>query len=305
MKHLIGVLVMAYGTPRRTEEIEPYYTHIRRGRPPEPHQLAELVSRYEAIGGVSPLTDNTEKQARGLEALLNQRQPDTRFRVYTGMKHAHPFIDETVNQMRDDCIERAVGIVLAPHYSAMSVGTYIAGAEEAAKQDGPAFSFVQSWHLEPAFLASTAARVRDALDQFPLGERQDVPVVFTAHSLPKRIEELGDPYAGQIRESAAAVTGLLGHSKWSCGWQSAGRTPEPWLGPDILELIRAIHDHGTNKLVVCPIGFVSDHLEVLYDLDIEAQALVKQLGMTLVRTKSPNDEPLFLQALADAVLRQI
>ncbi len=305
-KRVIGILAMAYGTPSSVEEIEPYYTHIRRGRKPEPAQLQELTERYEAIGGLSPLNEITAAQAAGLERTLNELDQDVQYRVYTGMKHAHPFIEETVQKMVEDGIEEAVGVVWAPHYSTMSIGTYIKSAEEAReKWGGPArISYVESWHLQPLFVESTAARVASALAQFPADESASVPVVFTAHSLPERIIQLGDPYPEQIAETGRAVTEQIGHHEWFTGWQSAGRTPEPWLGPDILDVIRTQHEQGVQSLVVCPVGFVSDHLEVQYDIDIEAKQLADELGMKLVRVASPNDEPLFLKAVATAVLEQ-
>ncbi|ARU63487.1 ferrochelatase [Tumebacillus avium] len=305
-KLVIGILAMAYGTPSSVAEIEPYYTHIRRGRKPEPHQLQELIERYEAIGGLSPLNEITAAQAQGLERTLNELNPDAEYRVYTGMKHAHPFIEETVQKMVQDGITEVVGVVWAPHYSTMSIATYIKSAEEARdKWGGPAqIAYVESWHVQPLFIDSTAKRVEAALAAIPAAERASVPVVFTAHSLPERILQMGDPYPRQIEETGRAVTEQIGHSNWFTGWQSAGRTPEPWLGPDILDVIRDQHEKGVRSIVICPVGFVSDHLEVQYDIDIEAKQLADELGMKLVRVASPNDEPLFLRAVATAVLEQ-
>ncbi|MGZ4123018.1 MAG: ferrochelatase [Tumebacillaceae bacterium] len=305
-KKIIGVLAMAYGTPSRVEDIEAYYTHIRRGRPPEPQQLQDLIARYDAIGGLSPLNAITAKQASGLERTLNDLDANAEYRVYTGMKHAHPFIEETVAKMVADGITEGVGVVWAPHYSTMSIATYIKSAQEAIEQHGgPQMTFVESWHVQPLFIESTARRVQAALEQFPEAERADVPVVFTAHSLPERILKMGDPYPKQIEETGDAVCKKIEHSNWFTGWQSAGRTPEPWLGPDILDVIRDQADKGVKSLVICPVGFVSDHLEVLYDVDIEAKQLADELGIKLVRPASPNDEPDFLKAVATAVLEQV
>lgn len=301
----VGVLAMAYGTPSSQEEVEPYYTHIRRGRKPEPHQLQELIERYEAIGGLSPLNAITAKQAAGLERTLNEMNPGTTYKVYTGMKHAHPFIEETVEKMVADGITEAVGVVWAPHYSVMSIGTYIKSAQEAIeKLGGPQTVFVKDWHLQPLFIDSTAKRVQAALEQFEEAERANVRVFFTAHSLPERILQMGDPYPQQIEDTGQAVMEQLGHANWSTAWQSAGRTPEPWLGPDVLDVLKQMKEEGTTRVVICPVGFVSDHLEVLYDIDIEAQALARELGLNLVRAASPNDEPEFLRAVATAVLEQ-
>jgi protoporphyrin/coproporphyrin ferrochelatase len=299
----VGILVMAYGTPSSVEEILPYYTHIRRGRPPEPQQLQDLTDRYEAIGGLSPLNRITANQVDGLHKALAGMTPDVEYRMYTGMKHAHPFIEEAIEQMVADGITEAIGVVLAPHYSTMSIGTYIDYAKKAIEQHGgPQMKFVESWHVQPLFIDSTAKRVQAALETFPADARADVPVVFTAHSLPERILQMGDPYPQQIRETAEAVTEQIGHANWFTGWQSAGRTPEPWLGPDILDVIREQAAQGVKALVICPVGFVSDHLEVLYDVDIEAKKLADELGVQLVRAESPNDEPEFLRAVATAVL---
>jgi ferrochelatase len=304
-KRIIGVLSMAYGTPSSVEEIEPYYTHIRRGRKPEPEQLQELIDRYEAIGGLSPLNEITASQAAGLERLLNEMNPEAEYRVYMGMKHAHPFIEATVKKMVDDGISEAIGVVWAPHYSSMSIGTYIKAAKEAAEKYGaPPFTYVESWHLQPLFIDSTAKRVQAALAEFPAEVRALVPIAFTAHSLPERILQMGDPYPHQVEETAKAVCEQIGHGNWFTAWQSAGRTPEPWLGPDILDVIRTQREQGVQNLIVCPVGFVSDHLEVQYDIDIEAKALAEELGMKLVRVASPNDEEQFLRAVATAVLEQ-
>lgn len=304
-KRPVGILVMAYGTPRSIDEVLPYYTHIRRGRAPEPQQLQDLIDRYEAIGGLSPLNQITADQVDGLHRALTELDPDTEYRMYTGMKHWHPFIEETVEQMVADGIETAIGVVLAPHYSTMSIGTYIKYAQESIeKHGGPQMTFVESWHLQPHFIDSTAKRVQAALEQFAPEERDAVKIYYTAHSLPERILQMGDPYPKQIEETGAAVSEQIGHRNWSTAWQSAGRTPEPWLGPDILDVIRDEAAQGVKCLIIAPIGFVSDHLEVLYDIDIEAQKLADELGVKLVRPASPNDEPQFLQGVATAVLQQ-
>jgi len=304
-KKIRGILAMAYGTPSSVEEILPYYTHIRRGRPPEPQQLQELVERYQMIGGLSPLNEITAAQNSGLERLLRELDPEHEYRVYTGMKHAHPFIEAAVEKMVQDGIEEGVGVVWAPHYSTMSIGTYIKSAKEAVEKfGGPHLSFVESWHLQPLFVDSTAKRVQAALNEFPEEKRADVEVLFTAHSLPERILQIGDPYPEQIKETGAAVMKQLGLTKWSTAWQSAGRTPEPWLGPDILDVVREKAAQGADALVVCPVGFVSDHLEVQYDIDIEAKPLAEELGIRLVRVAMPNDEEQFLRAVAAAVLQQ-
>jgi len=285
----VGVLLMAYGTPATPADVEAYYRHVRRGRAPTPEQLADLQRRYDAIGGTSPLLARTQAQARGVQAAL-ERHDHGRFTVALGMKHAPPFIEDGVRALAAAGVEpgRAVGLVLAPHYSRLSVGEYAARAEGVA--------VVESWHLEPGYL--------DLLARF-VGEvaTADSEVVFTAHSLPSRILAEGDPYPSQLAETAAAVAEAAGVEHWSVAWQSAGRTPEPWIGPDILDVLRDRAARGVERVVVCPAGFVSDHLEVLYDLDVEATALAAELGIGFARTRMPNDDPQFCATLAEVVRR--
>jgi protoporphyrin/coproporphyrin ferrochelatase len=301
MAETTGVLLMAYGTPASLADVEAYYTHIRRGRPPTPELLLELVDRYRAIGGSSPLLAITRAQARGLEQLLN-RGADRAFRVELGMKHAQPFIEEGVGSLADAGIGRAVGLVLAPHYSALSVGEYIERVRAAAAgRGGPEFRFVEQWHLAPGYVALLADRVRRALESFPADERHGVHVLFSAHSLPLRIIASGDPYPVQLEETAAAVAELAAVDNWSVAWQSAGRTPEPWLGPDVRDVMRELAAAGGTGVVICPAGFVSDHLEVLYDLDVECRRVGDELGLPFARTALPNAAPEFLAVLAQVV----
>lgn len=299
MQSPIGVLVMAYGTPRNLDEVEPYYTHIRHGRVPSPELLQNLIDRYQAIGGVSPLNEITKAQAEGIAARLNASETGT-YKVYLGMKHAAPFIEDAVAQMAADGIERAVSLVLAPHYSTMSIKTYQDTANEAAAKFGqPAFLHVDSWHLEPGFIELLADGVQKALSQFP--EHANVRVLFSAHSLPERILTIGDPYPTQLKETGDTVAKKLGLTNYSFAWQSAGRTNEKWLGPDILDVLASLHEEGQDDVVVCPAGFVSDHLEVLYDVDIECQNVAREFGMHLVRTPSHNANPRFLDLLARVI----
>lgn len=303
----IGVLVMSYGTPQSLEQIEAYYTHIRRGRPPAPEQLEELTNRYKAIvGGVFPLRENTNRQVQHLEETLNASASNSlRFVCYQGLKHASPFIEDGVQQMAADGIQRAVGIVLAPHYSVMSVGSYMKRAQEEAQGAGIRLSCVQSYHLHPLLIQALAERVEKAFQQFPSERRNDVKVLFTAHSLPKRILDMGDPYPDQLLATSRAIAERTNITNWQFAWQSAGNTPDPWLGPDILDELERLKSEQVREVLVCPIGFVSDHLEVLYDLDIEAKQTAGRLGMHLERTESLNTEPLYMQVLADAVNEEL
>lgn len=296
-----GLLIMAYGTPHSLDEVEAYYTDIRRGRPPSQEQLDNLVSRYQAIGGVSPLNEITLGEAHGVRDLVNQ-DGGRPCALYLGMKHTHPFIADAVQNIVADGLTDIVTLVLAPHYSTMSVAVYQKNAVEAAAacQTHPIrFAHVDNWHLHPRFLSVLASRVEEAMAQFT--NPNDVLVVFTAHSLPKRIVEVGDPYPHQLQATGEAIRAQLGLPQVAFAWQSAGRTPEPWLGPDILQFLREVREQGQQNVIICPCGFVSDHLEVLYDIDIEAQTLAGELGIKLVRTRSLNADPEFLLGLAEVV----
>ncbi|MCR8644172.1 ferrochelatase [Paenibacillus sp. N1-5-1-14] len=300
----IGVLVMSYGTPESMDHIEQYYTHIRRGHAPSVEQLAELTERYEAIvGGVFPLRQHTNDQVTTLEATLNQAHPDKRFSCYQGLKHASPYIEDGVEQMVKAGVSRGVGIVLAPHYSTMSVGAYIKRAQEKADELGLAMTFVESYHLHPKLVQALTERVRTSLLGF---DGEPVRVLFSAHSLPEKIVEMGDPYPTQLLETSRAVAEAAGVADWQFAWQSAGRTSVPWLGPDILDVVQTIkQEESIRNVLVCPLGFVSDHLEVLYDLDIEAKEVAAELGMKLTRTASLNSDPLYMQTLSDAVYAKL
>jgi ferrochelatase len=296
-----GVLVMAYGTPGSLDEVADYYTDIRGGRPPSEEALSELTQRYRAIGGRSPLLEITRAQTSGIQDRVEN------VTAYVGQKHAAPFITDAVRQMKIDGIEHAAGLVLAPHFSSMSIGDYERRAREAATDHGWSgeLRMIESWHLEPAFISFLGERVRDALDKLSDAARADAIVIFTAHSLPTSILEKGDPYADQLQETADAVAAQVGLERWQIGWQSAGRTSVPWIGPDLLEILVELAAKSVPGVVVCPCGFVADHLEVLYDVDIEARSLALELDIELVRTASPNDDPAFLDLLAGVVTRAL
>lgn len=320
-----GLLVMAYGTPASHDDVEAYYTHIRRGRPPTPELLADLQRRYRAIGGVSPLAARTRDQARAIAAALERAQPGA-WRVALGHKHAAPFVEDGVDELAgagDDAgggVERIVGLVLAPHWSRASVGEYHERAAGRAAEHGIPYLAIDTWHDEPAWRDAMAERVRTARAGLP----EATKVLFTAHSLPVRVvaEDTvpedgagGDPtgeagttsYEDQLWTSAAAIATRAGLSPWygwALAWQSAGRTPEPWLGPDVTEVIRELGDSGrADGVLVCPQGFVSDHLEVLYDLDVDAAQVAAEAGLAFGRTASINDDPAVMTALAARVRR--
>lgn len=299
---MISVVLMAYGTPRSREEILPYYTDIRRGRPPTDELLAELTARYEAIGGLSPLAALTEAQRDAIQRALDDAAPG-RFRVSLGLKHAHPMIEEAVADVAATGAEKIVGLVLAPHYSSYSIGQYVGRATAAAEPHGIGVVGIDSWATEPAFIDFLANDMRARLAKMPTNTK----VLFTAHSLPQRIIDGGDPYPHELRSTAVAVAGALGlreHEQWDIAWQSAGRTPEPWIGPDVLEAIDALaaSDAPPAGVLVCACGFVADHLEVLFDLDIEAKKHAESRGLVFDRIACVNDDPKVMAALARRVI---
>ena len=292
-----AVLLMAYGSPDRLDQVEAYYTDIRRGSPPPPVLLEELVGRYRAIGGGSPLSRIVAAQRAALEAALRARGRPVR--VYAGMRHIEPRIGRLVEEMAADGVERFAAIALAPQQSSNGAGyrravdIALAGLGEG----GPSAVFVDSWHDQPRFIEALAETAREALARFP--DPAQVRVMFTAHSLPARVVVAGDPYPGEVAGTAALVAARLGLATYDVAFQSAGRTGEAWLGPDILDEIRRLAAQGITDLLIRPVGFVADHLEVLYDIDIEAQAVARAAGVRLERARSMNDDPIFIAGLAD------
>ncbi len=295
-----AVLLMSYGSPSNRDDVERYYTHIMRGRAPEPAQLEELLGRYDAIGGGSPLTAITYAQADALERRWRQ-EPSANFtRVYVGFKHAEPFISQAVDQMAADGVEEAVGLVLAPHYSALSVGVYVHEAKERSDELGLRIRFVNDWYQQSSLNQALALRLQESLKA--MGDQGKVKVLFSAHSLPERIVAMNDPYPHQLQEHSEMLASQVGVADWQFAWQSAGRTREPWLGPDILKVLPLLKEEGYDGVVSCPIGFIADHLEVLYDLDVEATKFCNDLGLRFTRTRSLNDDPLLIDALYQALL---
>ena len=296
-----AVLLMAYGTPRSREEILPYYTDIRRGRPPTEEQLSDLTARYEAIGGLSPLAALTEAQRDALQTALNNIAPNT-YHVALGLKHAAPMIEDAVQQLAQEGFTKIVALVLAPHFSSFSIGQYIDRATTAAAPHGISVVGITSWATEEAFIEFLAADMSAKLAGMP----STTHVLFTAHSLPQRIIDAGDPYPAELRSTAVAVAakvGLTENTQWSIAWQSAGRTPEPWIGPDMLDVIDQLATQPTPAagVLVSACGFVADHLEVLFDLDIEASHRAEQHGLAFARTECVNDNGAIMNALAHRV----
>lgn len=299
---MIGVLVMAYGTPATPEEVEPYYTRIRHGHAPTPELLADLQRRYNAIGGTSPLAERTDEQVAGVAEGLEHEHPGE-YRVLLGTKYTEPSIESAAAELRAEGVEKIVGLVLTPHYSTMGTAQYHERAA-AALEGGPSYMAIERWWGEKAFVALMAERVDEALREVPADLARSTVVIFTAHSLPQRVLEAGDTYPDEVAGSAEAVASKVGLTSHLVAWQSAGRTRDPWIGPDILDVLREQAEAGTKAVVICPIGFISDHLEVLYDVDIEAKTLADELGLTLVRTRSLNADSSFTAMLADVVHRR-
>ena len=282
-----AVVLMAYGSPERVDDVPAYYADIRGGRPIAPEHLEDLVARYRRLGieDSNPLNEITEETRAALEAELG-------IPVYTGMKHWTPHIPDAVATARANGALSYVGLVLAPHYSKLSIDGYHEQLQQAIG-DGAPLTFVESWHLEPGFVELLADRVRGT----------QAHVVFTAHSLPARILDMGDPYKDQLLETSEAVARAAGLTDWSFSFQSESPTGEPWLGPDILDHLAALHARGVDHVLVCPVGFVSDHLEIRWDIDVEAQEKAAELGMQLERIEMPNADPAFIRTLAAIVNR--
>ncbi len=294
---MIGLLVMAYGGPNKLEDVEPYLLDVRGYRPTSQEIIHEVRERYREIGGRSPILEQTQAQADALESVLNKN--GGQFKVYIGMRHWHPFIKDALANMQAEGIEKAVGVVMAPHYSRMSIGAYYQRLEEASSPI--VFSRIENWHLDAGYINALAERVRDALQRFPKEIRADVPVIFTAHSLPEKILEWNDPYPVQLRETVSAVMKKLGLQPHEFAFQSAAISTIPWLGPDAGEVIERLVAQGKKNILLCPIGFVCEHVEILYDIDIVYQNLAKSLGIHLERIEMLNTAPEMIDGLAGLI----
>ncbi|MDY0396038.1 ferrochelatase [Virgibacillus halophilus] len=305
-KKKMGLLVMAYGTPYKEEDIERYYTDIRHGHRPSDAQLQDLKDRYKAIGGLSPLAKITEDQAYGLEAKLNAMQDQYEFKAYIGLKHIEPYIEDAVKQMAADGYKDAVSIVLAPHYSSFSVKSYNTRAAEEADKHGISVKSIESWYKEPGFIKYWADRINGEFAKMDDAERENAVLVVSAHSLPEKILQYGDPYPEQLKETAKMIAEEAGITNYVNGWQSEGNTPDPWIGPDVQDLTRELyHEKGYRSFVYAPVGFVVNHLEVLYDNDYECKVVCDELGANYYRPEMPNAKPEFIAVLANAVLKKL
>jgi protoporphyrin/coproporphyrin ferrochelatase len=295
-----AVMLMAYGTPRSLEDVEAYYTHIRGGIRPSPEALENLVERYSAIGGTSPLMSITEVQRRKLESRLRHSGSETK--VFSAMKHSPPFIADVVKEAAAAGVDQLLAIALAPHYSKISIGSYIKAVQDAniSALGKMKLEFIPSWHDHPRLIETWARMVAEASKTTP----EDYWLIFSAHSLPARILAEGDPYKDELRRTAELIAKKVGRTRWSFAFQSASHTHEPWLGPDILEHLDSLYAKGERAFLVAPIGFVSDHLEILYDIDVECKQWAKDRGARLDRTESLNDSDGFIQCLYELVVEK-
>ncbi|RDY71507.1 ferrochelatase, partial [Halobacillus trueperi] len=283
-----------------------YYTHIRRGRKPSDEMLQDLRDRYDAIGGISPLARITDDQAEALKDALNEKQDDIEFKVYLGLKHIEPFVEDAVAQMAEDGIEEAVSIVLAPHYSTYSVKSYNGRAKEEAEKHGISIRSVESWYDAPGFIDYWKDVIEAEYIKMTEEEKEKACLIVSAHSLPMKILEGGDPYPDQLKRTAELISEATGITQYEIGWQSEGNTPDPWIGPDVQDLTEELyHEKGYRSFVYAPVGFVSDHLEVLYDNDYECKVVCDKVGANYYRPEMPNTHPKFIQTLAGVVMDKV
>ena len=303
----IGVLIMAYGGPKSLDEVEPYLADIRGGRPTSQELIDEITERYRVIGGSSPILEITTAQAQGVEAALNDADAQAaglQYRAYVGMRHWYPYIEEIVPKMLADGVDEIAAIVMAPHYSRMSVGAYMGKLDKALQQAETTIPVTQvrSWKDEPAFIDAVARKVSEALEHhFSEEERADVPILFTAHSLPARFLESGDQYPQELEASMELVARKLKPKNYRFAFQSQGSTADPWLGPSVEDTLEILKNEGHTNLLLVPFGFVCDHVEVLFDVDVEHKEQAQELGIRLERPEMLNDDPGLIEAVASAV----
>ena len=294
----IGVLVMAYGGPGSLDEVEPYLRDVRSYRETPAHIVEEVRARYARIGGRSPILERTAAQAEALGGALRNGKRGA-FAPIVGMRHWHPYIGDALARLSERGITRAVGLVMAPHYSRLSIGAYYREIDEA--RSGVEVKAIESWHLLPGYLDALADRVRQALARFPESARERVHLLFTAHSLPSRILDWHDPYPHHLQETVGGVLARLGDRPHGFAYQSAGMSGEPWLGPDAETTVDRLADAGVREVLVVPIGFVCEHVEVLYDVDVELKAHAGTRGVWLERIEMLNDHPAMVAGLAELV----
>ncbi|MCE5091140.1 ferrochelatase [Staphylococcus devriesei] len=303
MTKTVGLLVMAYGTPYKESDIEPYYTDIRHGKRPSEEELQDLKDRYEFIGGLSPLAGTTDRQAEALTETLNEAYSDVEFKLYLGLKHISPYIEEAVEKMHNDGIQEAVTVVLAPHYSSFSVGSYNERAKEEADKYGIELHHVKQYYHQPKFIEYWTNKINETLEQIPSEEHDETILIVSAHSLPKGlIERNNDPYPDELHDTMKRLEASTNIKHVAQGWQSEGNTGTPWLGPDVQDLTRELFEaHHYKNFIYTPVGFVCEHLEVLYDNDYECKVVCDELGANYYRPDMPNTDSLFIGAIVDEI----
>ena len=297
-----AVLLMAMGGPDCLENVEPFLLDVRGGRPTPSALVEEIRERYRATGGKSPAVGITQEVARKLEQQLNQ-SGGGRYRVYVGLRHWHPFIKETYAELLKESPEQVIGVCMAPQQSSLSTGAYRKKVEEARAglSDQTPVTYVGSWNRHPHLVAAIVTNIRQALEKFPSEIRATVPVLFTAHSLPERIVAMKDPYPDEVRGTVEAVTEALGNQPTYFAYQSQGRSSEPWLGPTVEGMLDTIQQARHRHVLVAPIGFICDHVETLFDIDIELKQLAVSKGLHLERMAMLNDSPAMLETLRDVL----
>lgn len=321
---MIAVLLLAFGSPDSIESIEPFITNVMGGRKPSPNQLQKIKERYMMIGGHSPLLDITKRQAEALEKRLNSEIRNTKYeiQVFVGMRYWHPFIKDTLNEIKNSGAERIIAIVMAPHYSKVSTGGYINALNEArnellsisppyirGSERGLNISFINNWHIHPLFLEAVAEKIKKGFSSFEGVNKKDIQIIFSAHSLPKippsppfdkggkgGLED--DLYVKQLNETIEGIIKLTGDISWHLGFQSKGMSPGEWLEPTVDSILDRLSRDGKKYILIVPVGFVSDNIETLYDIDIAYKETVKSLGMMFHRTESLNDSPKFIESLS-------
>ena len=296
---MIAVLMMAHGTPESLDQMEAYLTRVRGGRPPSAELLEEMIGNYAAIGGRSPLTELTQAQARAVESKLGEP-----FRVFVGMRNWRPYIEDAAREIATQEAEKCIGIPMAPQYSELSVKKYLDEARRFVPAEVP-LELVQSWYDHPGLLDAFAEKVNVVQESWGASEE----VIFTAHSLPERVRDVPGPaspsYPVQFQETAEGIAQRVGLNRFRIAYQSAGRTPEPWLGPELSQVLQELAEQGTKRVLVVPVGFVCDHTEILFDIDQRAKASAEELGIELARTESLNTSPLFIEAVADIIRSRV
>jgi ferrochelatase len=304
MKLMKALLLLAFGGPRSLDEVEPFLTRLFGGRKPSPEQLERIKERYHLIGGSSPLPEITFKQAKALEESLAERGYP--FKSYVGMRYGHPLIEETLKKIIEEGIHEVIALPMAPFRSHASTGAYIEEVNQAIKNMGKKIeiSFIEGWHLHPLFIGTIQEKIEEGLMQFGPEERKKVHLIFSAHSLPKSLVE-NEPYVKDMEESVQEVLKQTEPFPWHIGFQSRGMGPEEWLGPDVESVLEELSNKKIQEVLIVPIGFVSDHIEILYDIDILYRYKAKLLGIQLKRTPSLNFSKRFIEALAAVVEEHI